>query len=130
MAAVSCPAPFSRRASAIFRRKADTPGCIRQAIDFSGLRARAPESQDAHSQALGRFGCARHKLEKRSRALRSRGSPHLAQGPGSTAMPCRCLQLQKALAGALRREPTPIAAAHHCQKINRVGSNRRELARR
>jgi hypothetical protein len=36
----------------------------------------------------------------------------------------------KALAGGLRREPTPIVAAHHCLKINRVGSNRRELARR
>jgi len=87
-----------------------------------------PESQDAHS-GLWADSVARGISSRnvRSRALRSRGSPHLAQGPGSTAMPRRCLRLQKALAGALRREPTPTAAAHHCQKIDRVGSNRREL---
>jgi hypothetical protein len=73
-----------------------------------------------HTPGSGPFGCARHKFEKRTVS-----GIALARAP-----PRRRLRLQKALAGALRREPTPIAAAHHCQKINRVGSNRRELARR
>jgi hypothetical protein len=115
MAAVSCPSPFSGRASAIFRRKADTSGCFPQAIDFSGLRARMPESQDPHS-GLGRFGCARHKLEKRTVL-----GIALARAP-----PRRCLRLQKrwrARCGTSRRRSLRPIIARKLTVLARIGAS-------
>ena len=120
MAAVSCPSPFSRRANVIFRPKADTPTASGKPLIFRGFEPRIPKSQDGHS-GLWADSVARGISSRnvRSRALRSRERRR--------AGACGCKSRSRARCGA---QPTPIAAAHHCQKINRVGSNRRELARR
>src|SRR5262245_18407444 len=44
-AAVSCPAPISKRASSAFMPTLAPAGYARQAIDFSKLPSRAPEGQ-------------------------------------------------------------------------------------
>jgi hypothetical protein len=127
MAAVSCPAPFSGRARAIFRRKADTSGCIRQAIDFSGLRARMPESQDA-LRALGRFGCARHKLEKPTvagiaLARIARIWPKVQVRPPCRAGACGCKKRWRARCGASRRRSLRPIIARKLTVLARIGAS-------
>ena len=83
-----------------------------------------PESEDRHFGLWADSGAAQDKFEKKNVSdVSSSGSS--ASDPRLTA-DARVLAAAKALAS----EPTPIAAAHHCRKINRVGSNRRELAQR